>query len=160
MAVEVIGLDHIYVAVSDLTKSTEFYDGIMRLLGFRKGTKTVNGTPYTHYFNRVLQYTLRPSEPNTPAFNQHAAGLHHFCFQLADRNAVDEAANGLLQLGIDVRRPRFYPQYGEDYYAAFFNDPDGIELEVVNRTRLRDLIVDSWDQLSSFENPLQKSGLV
>ncbi len=64
MAVEVLGLDHIYIAASDLAKSTAFYDDVMKLLGFRKGTDPVGGTPHIHYFNRVLQYTLRPAERN------------------------------------------------------------------------------------------------
>src|SRR5262245_66401551 len=41
MALEVSGVDHIYVAVSDLVRSVAFYDPVMRLLGFRKGTKTI-----------------------------------------------------------------------------------------------------------------------
>ena len=58
MAIEVLGVDYIYISVSDLAKSTAFYDGVMESLGFRKGTDPVGGRPHVHYFNRVLQYTL------------------------------------------------------------------------------------------------------
>lgn len=160
MTVEVLALDHIYIAVSDLTHSTVFYDGVMRLLGFRKGTTPIGRDPHVHYFNRVLQLTLRPADPKGPAHDQHAPGLHHLCFQLADSVAVDSAAIELQNLGISVRQPRLYPQYGEDYYATYFNDPDGIEIELVNRTRIRKLICDKWEQLNHFENPLSKAGLV
>ena len=37
MSVEVIGLDHVFVAVRDLRRSEEFYDRVMSVLGFRKG---------------------------------------------------------------------------------------------------------------------------
>ncbi|MCA1719308.1 MAG: VOC family protein, partial [Actinobacteria bacterium] len=40
MTVEVIGVDHIFVAVKDLGRSEEFYDRIMGVLGFRKGEGT------------------------------------------------------------------------------------------------------------------------
>ncbi len=38
MSVEVIGIDHIYLAVSDLQRSEAYYDRIMPLLGFRKNS--------------------------------------------------------------------------------------------------------------------------
>ena len=62
MTLEVLGIDHIYIAVSDLAQSTAFYDGVMKLLGFRKGTDPIGGQPHVHYFNRALQYTLRPAK--------------------------------------------------------------------------------------------------
>jgi catechol 2,3-dioxygenase-like lactoylglutathione lyase family enzyme len=37
MAVEVIGVDHIFVSVGDLERSEEFYDRVMAILGFRTG---------------------------------------------------------------------------------------------------------------------------
>jgi hypothetical protein len=38
MSIEIIGIDHIYIAVSDLARSERVYDCIMRVLGFRKNT--------------------------------------------------------------------------------------------------------------------------
>jgi catechol 2,3-dioxygenase-like lactoylglutathione lyase family enzyme len=160
MTLEVLGLDHIYITVSDLARSTAFYDDVMQLLGFRKGTDPVGGQPHVHYFNRALQYTLRPAKQDAPAHDQLTPGLHHLCFQVADRKAVDETAEGLRKLGIEVSAPRLYPAYGADYYAVYFKDPDGIELEIVNRTRIRTIIRDKWEKLEQFENPLSKAGLV
>jgi len=36
MPVEVIGIDHVYVTVRDLARSTRFYDGVMSVLGYKK----------------------------------------------------------------------------------------------------------------------------
>ena len=160
MALEVLGIDHIYIAVSDLARSTDFYDGVMKLLGFRKGTDPVGEQPHVHYFNRALQYTLRPARADAPHHDPLVPGLHHLCFQVADRSVVDEIAQGLRKLGIEVREPRLYPKYGADYYAVYFKDPDGIELEIVSRTRIRNMICDHWEQLEHFENPLSKAGLI
>ncbi|HUI87501.1 MAG TPA: VOC family protein [Anaerolineales bacterium] len=160
MALEILGIDHIYIAVSDLERSSAFYDGLMKLFGFRKGTDAVGGEPHVHYFNRALQYTLRPARPDAVAHDPLVPGLHHLCFQVADKSAVDEATQGLRKLGIVISEPRIYPEYGADYYAIYFKDPDGIELEIVNRTHLRNIIRDNWQKLDHFENPLSKAGLI
>ena len=160
MALEVLGIDHIYITVSDLAQSTTFYDGVMKLLGFRKGSDPVGGQPHVHYFNRALQYTLRPARANAPVHDPYAPGLHHLCFQVTDMSTVDEAAQGIRKLGVEVSEPRLYPEYGADYYAVYFKDPDGIELEIVNRTRIRNIIRDQWEKLEHFENPLSKAGLI
>lgn len=38
MNIEVIGIDHIYVSVTDLARSEAFYDRIMPVLGFLKNS--------------------------------------------------------------------------------------------------------------------------
>ncbi len=59
MSVEVIGIDHIFVAVSDLRRSEGFYDRVMPVLGFRKGEGTIGGDPHLFYYNRQFVYSLR-----------------------------------------------------------------------------------------------------
>ena len=58
---------------------------------------------------------------------------------------MDAAAGLLLECGVEVSEPRLYPEYTPDYYATFFHDPDGIELEIVNRFKARDEAVENWD---------------
>jgi hypothetical protein len=69
---------------------------------------------------------------------------------------VDEAHAALAGLGVPVTAPRLYPEYAGDYYAIFFEDPDGIRLEIVARRAGRDETVREWDELRSFVNPLQE----
>jgi glyoxylase I family protein len=150
---DVLGLDHVYLAVSDLERSERFYDRVMQLLGFRKGDKPIAGAPHAHYFNRVLQISLRPARSATP-HDPYAPGLHHLCLQVPSSADVDAAAAGLRGLGVSASDPRRYPEYHRDYYATFFEDPDGIRLELVCRTPHRDAIATHWDELSVFLNPL------
>ncbi len=159
MTLEVIGIDHIYITVSDLRWSEAFYDDVMRLLGFRKGTDPIDGKPHFHYYNREFQYTLRPAEEGAGVYDPLAPGLHHICFQVADTSVVDAAARELRSLGVEVSEPRLYPEYAPDYYAFFFSDPDGITLEIVARTQTRKVIRDRWEELVEFENPVKKLGL-
>ena len=159
MSIEVGAVDHIYVAVSDIARAEAFYDGVMRLLGFKKGTKPIAGERHLHYFNPITQYTIRPAKRGG-AHDPYAPGLHHVCFRVASPAQVDEAAAGLVALGIAATPPALYPEYADDYYATFFEDPDGIRLEIVALRRLRALVRDRWAELTEFEDPLRKAGLV
>jgi glyoxylase I family protein len=140
---EVIGIDHLYVAVSNLDRSESFYDVAMTILGFRKNTFLNDGDRHIQYFNRHFGFVLRPAHSSTP-HDPFAPGLHHFCFRLEDNAAVDEAARRLGEAGITCSAPQLYPDYAHDYYAAYFSDPDGIRLELTNyrqerRKRFEDL---------------------
>ena len=160
MALEVTAVDHIYIAVTDMDRSERFYDSVMRLLGFRKGTKAINNQRHLHYFNPVTQYTVRPARTGASPHDPHSPGLHHVCFRVSSPEDVDAVAQAPHQVGIEVADPKFYPEHAPDYYAAFFADPDGIRLEVVAHRRLRSLIRDKWHEPKEFEDPLTKAGLI
>jgi glyoxylase I family protein len=157
--IEVTGVDHVYIAVRDLGRSEAFYDSIMKLLGFRKGTTPIGGERHLHYFNPVTQYTIRAASPSARQHDPYSPGLHHICFRVQSPTEVDRAAEGLRALGVEATPPAFYPEYAPDYYATFFSDPDGIRLEIVAHRRLRSLIRDHWSELTEFEDPLRKAGL-
>lgn len=149
----VIGLDHVYLTVSDFPRSEAFYDGVMEQLGFRKGTKAIGGDPHAHYFNPVLQVSIRPARSESE-HDPYAPGLHHLCLQLSNTAEVDTAAERLRDLGIPATEPRLYPEYDPDYYATFFEDPDGLRLELVARRPARDEIAERWNDLHVFVNPI------
>lgn len=152
---DVIGIDHIYLAVSDFATSEAFYDAVMRALSFFKSDRPIGGERHAHYFNRILQISIRSARA-AGAHDPYAPGLHHLCLQVATPADVDAAYASVRSLGIAATPPRAYPEYSTDYYATFFVDPDGIRLEIVARRQMRDDIVREWDQLRSFVNPLQE----
>jgi glyoxylase I family protein len=156
MSVELIGIDHIYLTVSDFARSERFYDAVMEALGFRKGTHAIAGEPHCHYRNREFQVTIRPAHDTSRGHDSYAPGLHHLCFRVADNAAVDEAARVLRSLGVAIEGPRACPEYTPDYYAVFFTDPDGLRLEIVNHLQVRRIFRDRWDELEGFVNPLEK----
>ena len=145
MPVEVIGIDHVYVAVADLARSEEFYDRAMAVLGYRKARSKIAGDPHVHYFNRQFGFSLRPARAGTPAHDPYAPGLHHFCFRVVDEAAVDRAAAELRALGVAATDPKLYPEYSSDYYATFFEDPDGVRLELTNFRQIRRRRMFDWD---------------
>lgn len=158
MPLEVTGIDHLYVAVRDLPRSVAFYDPVMRLLGFKKGNVPIAGEPHVHYWNRVTQYSLRPSR-GPATHDPYAPGLHHLCFRVDTRAAVDAAARELRALGVAATEPALYPEYAPDYYATFFSDPDGLRLEIVALRSGRTLVRERWHELTEFEDPVRKAGL-
>jgi catechol 2,3-dioxygenase-like lactoylglutathione lyase family enzyme len=158
MPIPVTAVDHLYVAVADLDRAVAFYDPVMRLLDFRKGTTPIAGERHVHYFNPVTQYTLRPARGDG-AHDPYRPGLHHVCFRVATPAEVDAVAAGLRALGVDASAPRRYPEYAADYYAIFFTDPDGIRLEVVAERGLRRLVRERWAELTEFEDPVRKAGI-
>ena len=152
--VEVVGIDHIYLTVSDLARSEKFYDTVLGLLDFRKIDAAIGGDPHRHYFNKITQISIRPAHGGK--HNPYAPGLHHLCLQVADNTAVDRLAALFKGAGIETTAPALYPQYAEDYYAIFFGDPDGLRHEIVARRSRRKLAVEKWNEMTSFLNPWAK----
>ena len=144
MSIEIIGIDHIYIAVSDLRRSETFYDHVMRILGFRKNTFTNEGDPHIQYFNRHFGFVLRPARSGHGAHDPLSPGLHHFCFRVEDAATVDAIASRFAEEGLTCSPPQPYPEYAPDYYAIFFSDPDGIRLEVTNYRQERRERFKNW----------------
>ncbi len=89
-------------------------------------------------------------------FDAYTPGLHHLCMQVALRSDVDEIAATLGDIGVETSAPQEYPEYAGDYYATFFEDPDGIRFEIVARRGDRDYIVERWEELEGFVNPVRR----
>jgi glyoxylase I family protein len=144
MLIETIGIDHIYIAASDLARSEQFYDRVMRILGFRKNTFTNEGDHHIQYYNRHFGFVLRPAHSGRP-HDPLSPGLHHFCFRVEDAAIVDAIARRFTEEGVSCSSPQLYPEYAPDYYAIFFSDPDGIRLEITNYRQERRRRFDDWE---------------
>jgi catechol 2,3-dioxygenase-like lactoylglutathione lyase family enzyme len=68
---------------------------------------------------------------------------------VVDERAVDRACAELRALGVAATDPRLYPEYAPDYYATFFEDPDGIRLEVTNFREGRRRRMYDWESQRS-----------
>lgn len=141
---EIIGIDHIYISVSNLEKSEQFYDTVMKSLGFRKNEFALNGEKHIQYYNRHFGYVLRPARTEA-AYNAFAPGLHHICFRVNNEKDVVDAATRLKALNIELSEPRIYKEYAPDYFAVYITDPDGIQLEITNYRKERRERHDHWN---------------
>jgi catechol 2,3-dioxygenase-like lactoylglutathione lyase family enzyme len=142
--IEVTGIDHIYIAVSDLARSEAFYDLVLRdVLGFRKNRFAIDGDPHIQYFNRQFGFVLRPATEDRP-HGSSAPGLHHFCFRVDAIADVVAVAGQLCARGVAATAAACYPEYAPDYWATCFRDPDGLRLEVTNYRQERRDRHDHW----------------
>lgn len=141
---EVIGIDHIYITVSNLDRSEKFYDVVMKVLGFRKNQFQIEGEKHIQYYNRHFGYVLRPTRFNS-THNCYAPGLHHICLRVEGEKEVKEAAERLKEQNISVSQPKHFPEYAPDYFAMFLSDPDGVRLEITNYRQERRLRHDCWE---------------
>lgn len=145
---EVIGIDHIYLTVSDLKQSEQFYDVLLlQCLGFRKNLFSLNMDAHIQYFNRHFGIVLRPARQLLP-HQAYAPGLHHLCLRVETAEEVEQLVQQLQRLGITASAAQRYPDYAPDYVATFLQDPDGIELEITNYRQERRARHDNWDQLA------------
>ena len=142
---EVIGIDHIYITVSNLEKSAQFYDALMNVLGFRKNQFQLDGETHIQYYNRHFGYVLRPARAAN-SHNPYAPGLHHFCLRVENEKNVKEVARRLKEHNILVSEPKLYSEYAPDYFAVFLSDPDGIGLEITNYRQERRQRHDNWEE--------------
>ena len=144
---EVIGIDHIYISVSNIERSQVFYDKVfIEALGFRKNTFVLAGDPHVQYYNRHFGYVLRQARMAQP-HEPYAPGLHHLCLRVESIADVHAVSRTLRSAGIEATEARVYAEYAPDYTATFFNDPDGVRLEITNYRHERRERHDHWERL-------------
>ena len=132
--IDCLGFDHIDLTVNDLSRSHPFYERVLGRLGFQL-FKEESPSESVIFVNGVTSLAIHPARPERrdDPHDRYSAGLHHLAFRAARRDDVDTLHEWLVAEGFDVLdAPAEYPQYGKDYYAVFFPDPDGIKLELVH----------------------------
>jgi catechol 2,3-dioxygenase-like lactoylglutathione lyase family enzyme len=120
-------IDHIGFEVSDLARSSRFYDAVLYALGARRMVQSEHAVAYGVNGPQVW-IVNRPGRPPVPG-----SGYGHLALRASGKAAVDAAyAGGLANGGSDDGAPGMRPQYGRRYYAAYLRDPDGLRVEVVS----------------------------
>ena len=128
---EVLGLDHLDLTVTDLERSIEFYNLVLGALGFSR----VAHESYTAWSNGRMNIGLRQADADQIeyGFNRYRAGLHHLALRAKSRDGVDDFYQFLKGKKITILDPPTeYPEYGPQYYSVFFADPDGFKLEFLH----------------------------
>lgn len=117
-------LSHVDIRVSDRAKAIEFYDQLLALLGLRRGDSDAESewVSYSRHDGTEQWFALTEDASALP-------GRNRIAFAAPSREVVDEVAALLRELEAkNVEGPE--EAYGPDYYAVFFDDPDGNKLEV------------------------------
>ena len=131
MGIEVLGVEHIDLTVNDIARSRAFYDKVLGELGFRK----FEGDDYIHWANAQMTIAIREASGvhRDAQFDRYRVGLHHLALRARSRADIEAFHDFLKREKVQILdAPAEYPHYGENYYAVFFADPDGMKLELVH----------------------------
>jgi glyoxylase I family protein len=130
------GVHHVDLVVSDIDRSLTFYRELLGPLGWHGVSHAPGERGETiHYlYGPGSSIGLRQApdpEAGLPV-DRYRIGLHHLCLEVDEPGRLDEAASLLRELGARITDgPREFPEFRPGYGALFFEDPDGIKLELV-----------------------------
>jgi catechol 2,3-dioxygenase-like lactoylglutathione lyase family enzyme len=124
-------LDHVILTISDFTRSVPFYSAALRPLGVDQYIEFdgENGHPDLKGFGRDGKFFLwlKEGTPDPSAV--------HVGFMAQSQAAVRAGfAAALVAGGREKVAPSARLEYGPNYFAAWVLDPDGHDIEIVNKT--------------------------
>jgi predicted enzyme related to lactoylglutathione lyase len=123
--------DHIDLRVKNVARAREFYSQVLPAIGFTKP-----GDAGPEWYSWYVE-----SEGKTEFFGftedpQHQPNGTRISFWADSREEVDRVAEVVRRAGGQVLEgPELCVDYTPDYYAFFFEDPDGNKLEICCRTK-------------------------
>ncbi|MBI3228835.1 MAG: VOC family protein [Burkholderiales bacterium] len=118
-------LDHMTLRVADIARTREFYQPLMRLLGYGDALQMEHDGVHILGFAHDGKY-------DTWFVQSTAPGACHICWRVDNRAAVDAFYQAALAAGgKDNGAPGLRPHYHQHYYGAFVIDPDGNNIEAV-----------------------------
>lgn len=126
---EINGIAHVFLTVSDFAACRPFY---VRLLGFLGLTQVIDAEQMIYFVGGRTAVGVVPAEERYHAerFAQLRSGLHHLCFRARTRDDVDEVHRFLVEHGVKIVHAPEDGPWAPGYYSVLFEDPDGIRLEV------------------------------
>lgn len=124
-------LDHIILTVGDFARSTAFYNETLKPLGI---TNCLNydgkdGHPDLKGFGKdgAVFFWLKEGKPDPASI--------HFGFRANSQAQVSAVYDAAIAVGgRNKSAPAAQLQYHPNYYAAWVFDPDGYDVEIVNKT--------------------------
>jgi catechol 2,3-dioxygenase-like lactoylglutathione lyase family enzyme len=123
----VVGVDHLVLSVGDFARSKEFYGKLLRFLGFKLKHDYADMAGWSNG-KTLFWIAAADAEGRKRRYRKGDIGFHHYAFELSSRKDVDELGAFLEKNGMTVIDPPG-EYYGENYYAVYFADPDGMKLE-------------------------------
>ena len=130
-----VGLGHVDLVCRDLDRSLAFYAAVFGPLGL-EAPFLVDGErgEQIHYLRFPAAGSgsigLRQAQSDQE-FELYSPGFHHVSLVVETKSDVDAVHAAVIAAGAEVlHAPRLWPQYHPDYYATFFEDPEGFRLEV------------------------------
>jgi catechol 2,3-dioxygenase-like lactoylglutathione lyase family enzyme len=126
---EINGIAHTMLTVSNFEACRPFYEKILTFLGLRP-VINVDGMLYCVGGRTALGIMKADDTHRHERFVQLRVGLHHLCFRARERVDVDTFHQYLCEIGAKIIHPPEEGAWAPGYYSVLFEDPDGIRLEM------------------------------
>ena len=123
----VVGIDHLVLSVGNFARSKEFYGKVLGFLGFKLKYDYADMAGWSNG-KTLFWIAAADAQGRKRQYRKGDIGFHHYAFELASRDDVDELGAFLEKNGMTVLDPPG-EYYGRNYYAVYFADPDGMKLE-------------------------------
>ncbi|WP_417554707.1 VOC family protein [Microbacterium sp.] len=122
--------DHLGISVPDVPAASAQFNPVFEALGY---VRTYDAADHAYWRKdgepEILFYPAR--EPGAHVHGR--VGWQHLAFAVDSRAEVDRVHAIALAAGwTEVRAPKEYPRFTERYYAGFFEDDNGIRLEIMH----------------------------
>ena len=127
--IEINGMAHVILKVSEWPACREFYTRLLPFLGL---TQTFDGDEMIYYVGgrTALGVGKCASEFDGQRFRQNSVGLHHLCFRARNEADVDAVHQHVQEIGAHIVHPPQSGEWAPGYYSLLFEDPVGTRLEV------------------------------
>ena len=127
---DINGIAHVQLSVSDFAASREFYARLLPAFGMTVQYDEPGTVFYCIGARTGLLITPCDEAFKAERFHQRRPGLHHLCFRARERGDVDAAYQLLQEMGAKVVHAPEDGPWARGYYSVLFEDPDGIRLEI------------------------------
>ncbi len=126
-----MSLHHVEINVSDLHKSLLFWQSILLEVGYSSYQKWDGGQSFIKD-DCYLVFVQTEKKFLNKIFHRKHTGLNHLAFSIDDRVSFENLVENLIGQGYTLLYPEKHPfAGGDDYCAAYFEDPDRIKVEFV-----------------------------
>ena len=127
--IEINGVAHLILAVSDWDRCKPFYEDLLSFLGLKP---MFSGEAGMYYVGGRTAVGVGPCEQQfaQSRFVQNSVGLHHVCFRARSREDVDKVYAFLVERQAKIVHPPEDGPWAPGYYSVLFEDPAGIRIEV------------------------------
>ena len=126
---EINGVAHVMLTVSNFEACLPFYEQVLGFLGLRQ---VIKNDDMLYYVGGRTAIGIMRAEPQyrQERFVQRRAGLHHLCLRARERADVDTFYAFISKLGAKIVHPPEDGRWAPGYYSVLFEDPDGIRIEL------------------------------
>ena len=127
--IEVNGMAHVILTVSDWDRCRSFYEALLPFLGLKQA---FSGEDMIYYVGgrTALGVSRCDDAYAKDRFVQNSVGLHHLSFRARSRGDVDQVYAFLQGQNATVVHPPEEGPWAPGYYSVLFEDPVGTRLEV------------------------------